>query len=133
MAGGEWERLATEVVIPGLREAAAELNRRDGLAAEWVEDPSGDACLLWIARRLEPLSFLSPQGSLAIVDEPGLPMVRVEETASMVSGGRPVVAVYLRQSGLSARSVSEMALAFAERLLGTTSSAAAHKEELAPT
>jgi hypothetical protein len=117
MAGGEWERLATEVIIPGLQEAAAELNQRDGIVAEYAEHPFADACLLWIARRQPPLPFLWPQGSFAIHDEPALPMVRVEEADPRVSGGRPIVNVYLRQSAVSAGSIKARALAFAERMI----------------
>ena|ERR1700686_810680 len=124
MAGGEWERLATEVIIPALREAAAELNEEDDIVAEYSEDPFGDACILWIARRLSPSPFLSPQGSLAIHDEPAVPKLRIEEADPNVSGGRPVVTVYLRQSAVSARSIKARALTFAERVLSSETAAA---------
>jgi hypothetical protein len=121
MAGGRWERLATEIIIPELQEAAAELNCRAGIAAEYSEHPFGDACLLWIARRLLPSPFLSSQGSLVIYDEPALAMVRIEEADPRVSEGRPMTRVYLRRSAVSSASIKAEALAFAERLISVES------------
>jgi hypothetical protein len=95
MAGGEWERLATGSIVPGLQQAAAELNRRDGIVAEVSQDPLGDACLLWIASWHPPSPFLWHKGTLVLYDEPALPRVRVEETDPTVSRGRPVVSLYL--------------------------------------
>ena len=124
MAGGEWERLATKIIIPGLQAAAAELNQRDGIVAEYAEHPLAEACLLWIARPLSPLPFLCPKGSLAIHDEPTLPMVRVEEVDPRVSGGRPIVSLYLRRSAISVGSIKARALAFAERLISAEAESA---------
>src|ERR1051325_174297 len=66
MAAGEWEKLATEIIIPGLQQAAVELNERADIEAEYSHDPSGDACLLWIARRRPASPFLWPEGWLTI-------------------------------------------------------------------
>ena len=120
MAGGEWERLASKVIIPALKEAAAELNERDDIVAEYTEDPIEDACILWIARRLSPSPFLTPQGSFVVHDEPAVPMIRVEEAAPRVSGGKPIVTIRLRQTSLSARAIKTRALSFAERVLSTS-------------
>jgi len=117
MAGGKWEKLSTDAIVPGLQQAAAELNQRDEIVAEVSEYPLGEGWLLWIARRQPPLPFLWPQGALTIHDEPSLPMIRVEETDPRVAGGNPVVRVYLTQSSLTACSIKRTALDFAERLI----------------
>ena len=111
MAAGEWEKLATEIIIPGLQQAAVELNERTDIEAEYSHDPSGDACLLWIARRRPTSPFLWPEGWLTIDDDAA--RVRVEETAS---GVRPVSS-YLPSSDVSVSGIRARALAFAERLI----------------
>jgi len=118
MAEGEWERLATAIIIPALQHAAAELNERDDIVAECCDYPFGDASVLWIARRMSPLPFLSPMGSFAIHDEPAGPAsCRIEKTDPAVSGGRPLVCEHLSQSAMSTGSIKTRALAFAERVL----------------
>jgi len=117
MAGGEWERVATEVIIPGLQEAAAELNQRDGIVAQYCEHPFADACILWVARRMSPLPFLSPMGSFAIHDAPAASALRIEQSEPTISGGRPIACGCLPGSAVSAGSVKARALAFAERVL----------------
>jgi hypothetical protein len=111
VAAGEWEKLATEIIIPGLQQAAVELNGRTEIEAEYSHDPSGDACLLWIARRRPTSPFLWPEGWLTIDDDAA--RVRVEETAS---GARPVSS-YLPSSDVSVSGIRARALAFAERLI----------------
>jgi hypothetical protein len=115
MAAGEWERFATEIVFPGLRSAAVELNRRDGVLAECTEYPLGDGCLLWIARRPPQSPFIWPAGSLTIQDQPELAQVRVEETVSNTPTGKPV-STCLSLSEVSVSWVRARALAFAERI-----------------
>jgi hypothetical protein len=111
VAAGKWEKLATEIIIPGLQQAAVELNGRADIEAEYSHDPSGDACLLWIARRKPTSPFLWPEGWLTIDDDAA--RVRVEETAS---GARPVSS-YLPSSDVSVSGIKTRALAFAERLI----------------
>src|SRR5438045_8796994 len=111
MAAGEWEKLATEIIIPGLQQAAVELNERTDIEAEYSHDPSGDACLLWIARRRPTSPFLWAEGWLTIDDDAA--RVRGEETAS---GVRPD-SRYLPSSDVSVSGLSAQATAFAERLL----------------
>jgi hypothetical protein len=115
-ASGEWESLVGLVIAPGLEEAAAELNGRPGIVAQVSEHPFDDACVLWIGRCSPASAFIAPHGAFAIHDEPVLPMIRVEEADPRVSGGRPVVSVYLRRSELSIASVKSLALGFADRL-----------------
>ena len=111
MAAGEWEKLATEIIIPGLQQAAVELNGRADIEAEYSHDPSGDACLLWIARRRPTSPFLWPEGWLTIDDDAA--RVRVEET----SLGASPISSYLPSSDVSVRGIRARALAFAERLI----------------
>src|SRR3954447_2752965 len=105
MAAGEWEKLATEIIIPGLQQAAIELSERTDIEAEYSHDPSGDACLLWIARRRPTSPFLWPEGWLTIDDD-----------AASASGVRPVSS-YLPSSDVSVSGIRARALAFAERLI----------------
>jgi hypothetical protein len=111
MAAGEWEKLATEIIIPGLQQAAIELNERTDIEAEYSHDPSGDACLLWIARRRPASPFLWPEGWLTIDDDAA--RLRVKET----SLGASPVSSYLPSSDVSVRGIRTRALAFAERLI----------------
>ena len=50
MAGGEWERLATAIIIPALQQAAAELNERDDIVAECCDYPFGWRCVRLVDR-----------------------------------------------------------------------------------
>ena len=117
MAAGQWERFATEIVIPALQSAAAELNEGDGdILAECAEDPFEDGCLLWIARRRPASLFLWSAGSLTIRDQPALAQVQVEESESNAATGKPV-SICLPLSELSVSWIKARALAFAERVL----------------
>ena len=116
MAAGQWERFATEIVVPGLQSAAAELNQRDDILAECGEHPFGDGCLLWIARRRPASPFLWPVGSLTVQDQPELAQVLVEESESNAATGRPV-SICLPLSGVSVSWIKARALAFAERVI----------------
>jgi len=111
MAAGEWEKLATEIIIPGLQQAAVELNERTDIEAEYSDDSAGDACLLWIARRQPTSPFLWPEGWLTIDDDAA--RLRVEET----SLGASPVSSYLPSSDVSVSGIRTRALAFAERLI----------------
>ena len=128
MAAGEWEKLATEIIIPGLQQAAVELN---GIRAD-QPDPGPPHCVqlrpprgrcaredvlrvdaeVGGALRRRPTSpFLWPEGWLTIDDDAA--RLRVEETAS---GARPVSS-YLPSSDVSVSGIRARALAFAERLV----------------
>jgi hypothetical protein len=118
VAAGEWESLIALVVAPALQQAAVELNARPGLVAEVSEHPFEEACVLWIGRREPASAFVAPHGAFAIHDEPVLPMIRVEEADPRISGGRPVVSVYLRRSDLTIATIKGLALAFANIAAG---------------